>query len=171
MKNSKKYFDNVVLTIHAIALLVSVFILIIKGFSSLKFVMLFLIGSQIFAFVSFTLPLLVLYVNYKKFSINIIFELDLKKSKMYLKNLKKHIFIEIPFENVKIIYKVYSYNKSFVHFGYMDLFYFEIIDNDNKSYIVTCLLEENLDKYIHKDKIVNISRFFPYINYSVHDFD
>ena len=53
----------------------------------------------------------------------------------------------------------------------MDLFYFEIIDNDNKSYIVTCLLEENLDKYIHKDKIVNISRFFPYINYSVHDFD
>ena len=50
----------------------------------------------------------------------------------------------------------------------MDYFYFEIVLKDKKKHIITCLVNEDLDKYINNDKLVCTSKFFPYIKYSVH---
>lgn len=165
MKNKKKYIDTTIFNIHIGALIISVLILIFdKKSYDLEIYFLNIIGLQLLAFVSITLPLLIHYFNYKKFNNNSIVQIDLNAQMIKMPNDKN-----IKFNDIKKIYKVNSYNKSFIHVGYMDLFYFEVIDKNDKSYIITCLVEENLDKYIDKNKVKLVSKFFPYIKYSEHE--
>lgn len=164
MKNKKKYIDNKILQFHTIGLILAPVISMIKDkIFDFRTTILLLILIQIWIFIFFSLPLIVHYFNYKKFNNEIHFKIDLKSNKLLFTN-----GVEVFIDDIKRIYKVSSYNKSFIHDGFMDLYYFEIIDKFNKSYIVTCLVEEHLDKYVHKDKIVHISKFFPYIKYSQH---
>ena len=139
-------------------------ILLFKGFFDFFTTILFFLGCHLFVFIFISLPLIVLYLNYKKYNRNWAVKIDLPNQKIQIVDSIKNEELQVKFEEIKKIYKVVSYNKSAIHFGYMDFFYYELVLKSNERLIITCLVNEDLDKYIHQDKFKLVSKFSPYIS-------
>lgn len=170
LKNRKKYFDKLVTIYHSGAFLLTILILFFKTESienfDYKLLVFMVFFMQIFIFIVFTTPMLILKINYEKHNKDIDFKMDLPNQKFIITNKINGFVMDILFDDIVEIHRIESYNKSFIHIGYMDFFYYELVLKTGESVVITCFLSDNLEKFIHVNKLKVIKKFFPYISES-----
>jgi hypothetical protein len=168
MKNRKKYFDHKVLLFHGVAFFLAVLVVFFatKDIQDFDFMMLFflIVGMQFFVFMILTLPMLILKWNYEKHNKHLDFKMDLPNQKFLITNQNDGFVLQIPYEDIVEIHRIESHNKSFIHSGYMDFFYYELVLKSEESVVITCFLSDNLEKFLHFNKLKIITKSFPYIS-------
>lgn len=165
LKDQFKYLYTPILGGVLMDILLIVLFIYFKDISIEKSLILFLF---LFLFMSILIfiPLIILYFNHSKVNKGRSLELSKKEDEnlFQLKNSTEiHSFSEEDIINVNFFLTAPVYRKSTRWLFWDEFFYYIIRLKNGKSITITCLLCENFNQFVSKDKIIKKKVFFPYI--------
>jgi len=113
--------------------------------------------------VLYLIPLLILYFNYSKVNKNNVFIFD-KESIIFNDGVNKNNFKLEDIECIELNLSIPLYNKRYRLFFWDEYFYALLKLKNGKKLYITCLLCDELEKFIPKHLFKRKERIFPLIS-------
>jgi hypothetical protein len=163
LKNSFKYFNLPVLIWISISTIISLFVAFNDNiYKAIKFFSVFLLATGVI----YILPLLIIYVNHRKYNNNSKLVVSGSESGVNLFEYKSPTE-EINFTENEVIkceanLSPSLYNKR-TSLLFSDEYFFYKIYLQNRTLHISCLICNDLEKYIPKCKMKKIKNYFPLI--------
>lgn len=164
-KNKLKHFYKPILFGVIIAIIVSYFIVLIKGGDLTLMIKVFL-GIFIFGLFLFDFPLIIFFINYVNNDKNISLVVDKSENNLIFKNENKEIEL-----SKNDIYKVIMFlppalfDERITLLHWDEYFYYEVISSKG-NFKITFLVISNLESYFPEEKIERKKVYFPLIHNS-----
>jgi len=163
MKNSFRYLYFPIILWISVTLTIAIFVAYIDNiYVAGKFFFLFLFVLGVF----FIFPSLILYLNYRKSNKGT--ELNVMRNEkginvfLYRSQNEEISFTEIEILECKAILSPPIYDRR-IPFAFWDEYYYYIICLENRKIYITCLICNDLEKYVQENKIIKNKDYFPLI--------
>jgi len=162
-KTKRKYFFNFIRSMLIIDFVIILTIFFIYKLSYENIMKIFLV-LFFFTFIFYLLPLILLYLNYLKYN---------KKSELIINednslntfsfNDIKTTFLTSEIKEIRVHLSFPLFDKRMRWFYWDELFYYELILNNNTNIFISCLLCDDLSKHFPTAKILRKKRVIPII--------
>lgn len=160
-KSVWNYFLKINITTLSIVISGSLLYIYIKNIKSFETIVYGLIGALLGWFLIFAIPVILLFFNHKKHSMNIIFSIN---SNNYFKYVNGHDvinFFQEDIEKVELWLTPPAYDNR-IDFGYFGKYHFtKIYTKQNQIINLSCLICDETEQIFNKDLIVRKKKLFP----------
>lgn len=162
--NKKKYFYFPILKGMIIDVLLIIIFFLYKKNIDIGVLKHMLITAFLFSLFLYKIPLLIILINYLKYSESKDFYIIKEENKIIFKfPKKKEDFFYSDIKNIETYLPIPKYEKRMTWLFWDNCFYYKIILKNNKSYYITCLNCDNLFDFIPDEKNIRKKWLFPII--------